>query len=316
MNRNVYFVCRIQQLGQSFHSPDHLFANQKILNMSTVFITGTSTGIGYTTALALARAGYNVIATMRNPQRAPELQKVVDSEDLPVQIIPLDVDDETSVTAAFKEAFEKVKTIDVLINNAGIGWWGAIEDTPISDYKQIMETNFFGVIRCIQAVLPHMRENKSGRIINISSVAGRLSGGAQSAYCSSKWALEALSDSLAQEVRAFNIDVNLVEPGIIKTPIIDKLDTQRKESLYPHEKRLNRVFDAAMKSPVEPDIVADKILNIIESPHNSIRHPVGPDAQPYIDWRNSVSDEKWAEMGAQSDEEWESMMRDGFGIPV
>ena len=291
--------------------------NHKILHMSTILITGTSTGIGFTTAIFLARAGHTVLATMRNPQKAPQLQEVADQEGLPITVIPLDVDDNASVSKAFNRAFEVTESLDVLINNAGIGWWGAIEDTPISDYKQIMETNFFGVIRCIQAVLPHMRKNQSGRIINISSVAGRLSGGAQSAYCSSKWALEALSESLAQEVFTHNIHVNVVEPGIIKTPIIDKLDTNRKESVYPHEERLNRLFDAVMKeSPVPPDIVADKILEIIGSTENKLRHPVGPDAQPYIDWRTSVSDEEWAERGAQTNEEWETMMRDGFGIPV
>ncbi|MDX1700625.1 MAG: SDR family oxidoreductase [Melioribacteraceae bacterium] len=284
--------------------------------MSTILITGTSTGIGYTTAIAAGRAGYSVIATMRNPQKATQLKEVATQENLPITIIPLDVDSDNSVVSAFEEVFERFETLDVLINNAGIGWWGAIEDTPVSEYKQMMETNFFGVIRCIKAVLPHMRKKRNGRIINISSVAGRLSGGAQSAYCSSKWALEAMSESLAQEVCAYDIQVNLVEPGIIKTPIIDKLDKQRTGSAYPHEERLNRLFNAVMKNPVHPDIVAEKIIEIIESNNYQLRHPVGPDALPYIEWRSSVSDEEWVERGAQTNEEWETMIRDGFGIPV
>ena len=132
--------------------------------MSTILITGTSTGIGYTTAIAAGRAGYSVIATMRNPQKATQLKEVATQENLPITIIPLDVDSDNSVVSAFEEVFERFETLDVLINNAGIGWWGAIEDTPVSEYKQMMETNFFGVIRCIKAVLPHMRKNRNGRI--------------------------------------------------------------------------------------------------------------------------------------------------------
>ena len=125
-----------------------------------------------------------------------------------------------------------------------------------------------------------------------------------------------MSESLAQEVCAYDIQVNLVEPGIIKTPIIDKLDKQRTGSAYPHEERLNRLFNAVMKNPVHPDIVAEKIIEIIESNNYQLRHPVGPDALPYIEWRSSVSDEEWVERGAQTNEEWETMIRDGFGIPV
>ncbi len=162
-----------------------------------------------------------------------------------------------------------------------------------------------------------MRENRSGRIINISSVSGRIAGGAQAAYCASKWALEAMSESLAQEVRAFDILVNIVEPGIIKTPIIDKVKTAGSTtSLYPHAERLDRLFDAVMKQPVFPELVADKILEILNSEEYQLRYPVGPDALPYIKGRASTADEVWVSLGGQTTSEWEDRMRNGLGIPV
>ena len=284
--------------------------------MLTILITGASTGIGHAIALETARAGHKVIATMRNPEKAPQLSETAHNENLPITILKMDVDSDTSVRNAFLQVFEQVDTLDVLINNAGIGWWGAIEDAPLDDFRQIMETNFFGVIRCIKAALPHMRKNKSGRIINISSVAGRLAGGAQAAYSASKWALEALSESLAQEVRAFNIQVNIVEPGIIKTPIVEKLKVANAPSDYPHAQRLDRLFDAVMKQPVFPEVVAQKILEILNSPDYQLRHPVRPDSLPYIQWRASTADEEWVKLGAQTTDEWESMIRNSFRIPV
>src|SRR5262249_19106162 len=162
--------------------------------------------------------------------RSDEIRSIALAEKLPITIFPLDVTGDESVRAAFQNAGQ----VDVLVNNAGLGTFGSVEETPLARFREIMETNYFGVIRCIQAaVLPQMRERGSGVIVNVSSVAGRIAGGAQAAYSASKWALEALSEALACETKAFGIRVALVEPGVIATPIFDKSGFIR-ESRYPH----------------------------------------------------------------------------------
>lgn len=284
--------------------------------MSNILITGASTGIGHAIALATARAGHKVFATMRNPQKAPQLEETATKENLSITILPLDVNSDTSVENAFRQVFEQTERLDVLINNAGIAQFITIEDSPMSDFYNTMETNFFGALRCIKAVLPHMRKNKSGHIINITSIAGRIASSSQGAYCASKFALEALSEILAQEVRAHNITVNIVEPGIIKTPIIDKFNEPEPNSAYPHAMRMKRLFDASLKNPVSPDIVGEKIIEILNAETYQLRHPVGPDAEPFILWRNSLTDEQFIDFGGLSDEEWDNYVRNNFGLAV
>src|SRR5688572_26207941 len=149
--------------------------------MKTIIVTGTSTGIGFATAVALARAGHDVFATMRDPARSPELQALATKENLAITIVALDVDSDASVTNGIARTQEMRGRVDVLVNNAGIGQVGSVEEMPLEEYRQIMETNFFGVLRCIQAVLPGMRARQNGRIINVTSVAGRLASPGQSA---------------------------------------------------------------------------------------------------------------------------------------
>jgi NAD(P)-dependent dehydrogenase (short-subunit alcohol dehydrogenase family) len=175
--------------------------------------SGTRSGIGISTAITLARAGHTVIATMRNPDSAGELSSLVAAERLPVTILALDVDDDASVTQAFEQALKEHGHIDVLVNNAGIGGPGTVDETPLDSFRRIMETNYFGALRCIKAVLPDMVARRSGCIINISSVVGRIALSPQAPYSASKHALEAVSECLAQEVKTFNIRVALVEPG-------------------------------------------------------------------------------------------------------
>ena len=140
--------------------------------MSTILITGCSTGIGFATAERLARSGHTVYATMRNPQRAPELAKLAERDKLPITILPMDVDSDESVKAAVADVLAIAGHIDVLVNNAGIAPVGAVEELSFGVFQQVMQTNYFGTVRCIQAVLPSMRQRRSGCIINVSSVAG------------------------------------------------------------------------------------------------------------------------------------------------
>jgi NAD(P)-dependent dehydrogenase (short-subunit alcohol dehydrogenase family) len=221
------------------------------------------------------------------------------------------VDNDESVRAGFAQ----LGPIDVLVNNAGLGTMGAVEDLTLSDFKQVMETNFFGVIRCIQAVLPGMRERRSGCIVNMSSVAGRISGGAQAAYSGSKWALEALSEALACEVRAYGIRVAIVEPGVIATPIFGKMGEQ-KASAYPHKRRIEALFRARLKDAGSPYEVAEIVRGIVDGDSWQLRYPAGADAEPIMQSRARVSDEEWTAAGAASDEEWKERMRRGFGLEI
>jgi NAD(P)-dependent dehydrogenase (short-subunit alcohol dehydrogenase family) len=282
--------------------------------MSTVLVTGCSSGIGLETALALARAGHSVYATMRNPGRDQILREMIDREKLPVSILALDVDSDQSVAAAFSAARSKAGFIDGLVNNAGIESQGAIEELPFEAFRATMETNYFGSLRCIRACLPDMRKRRKGCIVNITSVAGRIASSPLSCYAASKFALEALSESLAQEVKPFNVRVAIVQPGIIDTPMAHRIAKPVINSEYSHVRRLAGIFEAALARPTEPSIVANKILEIIESNSWQLRYSVGPSAQPYLDWRASMTDEEWVNWGALDDDAWYDRVSRDFGL--
>lgn len=271
--------------------------------MKSVIITGTSKGIGLETALAFARAGYQVFATMRNPGNAADFQQKIVDEGLAIVISAMDVDDDESVTSGIGAIIGENGPIDVLVNNAGIEYHGSIEEVPLADFKAIMETNYFGAIRCIKAVLPQMRENRNGCIINITSIAGKISNTPLGPYAASKFALEAVSEALAQEVKPFNVRVAIVEPGIIDTKMARDI-TAGGKSIYPQVNRFGNVFEAALKTPTPPAMVAEKILEIAESGTWQLRLPVGPDALRSLGWRSKMNDEEWVNFHAAGDEEW------------
>jgi NAD(P)-dependent dehydrogenase (short-subunit alcohol dehydrogenase family) len=271
--------------------------------MATVLITGSSTGIGLATAVVLARAGHDVWAGMRTPDRSSELQTIVERESLPVTIVRLDVDSDASVEQAFAQVMSERGRLDVLINNAGIATFGAVEDLPIEVFRSTMETNYFGALRCIKAVLPHMRTRSSGCIINVTSVGGRIAAAAHASYDASKFALEALSEVLAQEMKTFNVRVAIVEPGIIRTPIFDKLTEDPPESPYPHEGRLRALHAASLRNPASPFLVAETIRQVVESDGWQLRYPAGPDAIPFLQWRASMTDEQWVDYHSVLDNE-------------
>jgi NAD(P)-dependent dehydrogenase (short-subunit alcohol dehydrogenase family) len=285
--------------------------------MAVILITGCSTGIGKATALVLARAGHKVYATMRNPSGAPDLGDIAASENLPISVMPLDVDDEVSIHNAVGNILQNEQGIDVLVNNAGIAPLGSVEELPLEDFSQTMNTNYLGPIRCIQKVLPAMRERKSGCIINITSVAGKIAGASQGAYAASKFALEALSEALAQEVKPFNIRVAIVEPGIIETPIFEKVDLSAEKGNYPNARRLMALFHAALQNPVPPEVIGEKVLEIVDSDSWQLRYPAGPDSEPFLQWRMSMTDEQWVDWGAAIDDEtWAKSVEQDFGIDV
>jgi len=284
--------------------------------MGIAFVTGTSTGIGMATAVSLARAGHTVYAGMRNPQQEGELHAAATQQNLPIRIVKHDVDSDSSTREAIGHALAEAGRIDVLVSNAGIGTMGSVEETTLSDFRSTMETNFFGALRCIQAVVPGMRQQSSGCIINVTSVAGRIATAPQGPYCSSKWALEALSECLAQEVKSFGIRVAIVEPGIIATPIFGKIKEDISGTSYPHKRRINELFRASLEHPVSPFLVGERIRDIVDSGTWTLRHPVGPDASGFLQWRASLSDEQWVAWGAMTDDEWVAYVRDKFGLNV
>jgi NAD(P)-dependent dehydrogenase (short-subunit alcohol dehydrogenase family) len=281
--------------------------------MATVLITGTSKGIGLEAALAFGRKGHKVLATMRNPVRDTELAQRATTEKLPITISAMDVDSDESVAKAFAAIANAATQIDVLVNNAGIERAGSVEELPLSEWRAVMETNYFGVIRCVQAVAKQMRERKSGCIINVSSVAGRLSSPPLSSYCASKWALEAMTEGLAGEMKTFNVRVALVEPGIIDTAMARRIGVHVKPSPYVQGPRFAAMFENSLKTPTPPSVVADKILEVAESGTWVIRHPSGPDAIPFLNWRKSMTDEEWAELNGTDDATWDARMAKDFG---
>lgn len=281
--------------------------------MKSALITGTSKGIGLETALTFGRAGYKVFATMRNPEKASAFKQKIKNESLDVNIYKMDVDSDASVKQCMDAIIQKHGSVDVLVNNAGIERHGSIEEMPIDDFQAVMNTNYLGVLRCTKALLPQMRQNKKGCIINIASVAGHISNSPLGAYAASKFALEAVSEALAQEVKPFNIKVAIIEPGIINTDMATDISVD-DTSIYPHSKRLAGLFSASLKTPTAPTLVADKILEVAESKNWKLRHPVGPDAEPFIAWRASMSDEQWVDWNATNDEDWYNSVERDFGL--
>lgn len=283
--------------------------------MKTVLITGTSKGIGLETSLAFGRAGYKVLATMRNTEMASDFKEVIKNESLDITIYEMNVDSDASVKKCMDAIISKYGKVDVLVNNAGIERHGSVEELTMEEFKSIMETNYFGVLRCTKSLLPIMRKNQNGCIINVASVAGHISNSPLGAYAASKFALEAVSEALAQEVKPFNIRVAIVEPGIINTQMAQDIKNSKTiNSIYPQVSRFGGLFAASLKTPTPPALVAEKILEISESETWKLRHPVGPDSEPFIQWRASMTDEQWIDWNAASNDDWYKSVEQDFGL--
>jgi NAD(P)-dependent dehydrogenase (short-subunit alcohol dehydrogenase family) len=228
----------------------------------------------------------------------------------------MDVDSDSSVKTAIANIQKDAGPVDVLVNNAGVERNGSVEELTLEDFRAVMETNYFGALRCIQAVLTQMRQRKSGCIINVTSVAGRIATSPLAPYTASKFALEALSDALAQEMKTFNVRVAIVEPGIIDTAMARELEEPPDGSPYIQKRRFAHLFAAALRTPAPSSLVGQKILEIIESGTWQLRHPVGPDAVPFLKWRDSMTDEEWVALHAADDETWYRRMEHDFGMDI
>jgi NAD(P)-dependent dehydrogenase (short-subunit alcohol dehydrogenase family) len=247
-------------------------------------ITGSSSGIGLATSLYLARRGYTVWATMRNLEKASELRKIIEAERLPIELAQLDVCDDSSVKEAVAQILQKSGRIDVLVNNAGYGLRGAIEEVSLDEWKRQFETNFFGVIRVTQAVLPQMRAQRSGAIVNISSVLGRMAIPFSGPYTASKFALEGLTETLRYELAPWNIKVVLIEPGFIATNFQQNAQlaqaAQSQDSPYALFKQASgRRVQRNIYRAAPPERVAETIYRAIAHPTPKLRYAVGRDAR-------------------------------------
>jgi len=255
-------------------------------------VTGSSSGIGYETSLALAREGYFTYATMRDLKKEAVIKKIAEEENLPLKVIELDVDNDDSVQNAVETIIEEKQRIDVLVNNAGWGIWGTAEDVSIEEFRAQFETNFFSVVRMIQKVAPIMRKQGTGDIVNISSIAGRIGFPVSTAYISSKFAIEGLSESLRYELGPFGIDVIIIEPGVIKTNFFDSMKTAKKaDDAYKEitEKVISGVkMMAEMGTP--PKEVANVIIKSLKDEKPLPRYVVGNDAAMFLEAKKMKTD--------------------------
>src|SRR5882762_11142733 len=267
--------------------------------MSVVLVTGSSSGIGLATAIHFARLGDDVYAGVRHPSTAWELTAAIESDKLKIAPLTLDVDDDASVRRGVQEVIARSGHIDVLVNNAGIGGGGPVEDVPLDWVKSLFETNYLGAIRMIQAVLPGMRERRSGAIVNVSSIAGRLAIAGHGHYSAVKHALEAASEALAQEVQAFGIRVAIVEPGVVVTPIFSKARrfADPASPYFDHVRRLLLFYQAQMKMASQPDDAARVIYEAVTAKDPKLRYLVGDDAERLVAGRRRLTDEEYVATG-------------------
>ncbi|HSF00740.1 MAG TPA: SDR family oxidoreductase [Nitrososphaeraceae archaeon] len=286
-------------------------------------VTGSSTGIGFETSLLLARNGFYIYATMRDTDKSDKIEKIAYTENLPLEVLPLDVDNDTSVKNTIHKILDEKKKVDVLVNNAGYGLFGALEDISIEEAKEQFETNLFGAIRTIKETLPSMRKQRNGIIINVTSIAGVVGIPAECIYVSTKFALEGLSESISYELQPYGIKVILVEPGVINTNFVpnikfpDKTDNESKQTLMKQEKSetnyssndikkknssyYSNTIEAflshyypAMKNAPHPKEVATVILESIKNTSKSseslVRYIVGEDAKTFAQAKKNMSD--------------------------
>ena len=274
-------------------------------NKKVAVVTGSSTGIGYETSLILARNGFLTYATMRNLNKSENMKSVATREKLPIRIKQLDVTDDVSVKNAIQTITSEAGRIDILVNNAGYGLNGAFEDLDMDEIKAQYETNLFGLIRTTQAVLPIMRRQKSGTIVNISSGAGRFGFPTGSAYVSTKFAVEGLSESMSYELEPFGINVVIVEPGVIRSNFGDGSIVAKKsrDPNSPYSQMMQRSaagFEKMIKNASSPDVVAKVVLDAIRDENPSLRYLAGSDVESWLGGKRKEADEEFYKMMKQN----------------
>ena len=267
-------------------------------------VTGSSSGIGFETSLLLARNGFHTFASVRNPERAKAIIGVSDKGELPIQVVELDVNSDKSVNAAINKIKDEANRIDVVVNNAGYSLIGALEDLSMDEIKEQFETNLFGTIRVIKAVLPIMREQHAGTIVNVSSMAGRVGFPLFPAYSSTKFALEGVSESLRLETDPLGIKIVLIEPGTIKSNFASNAIVGKKatEPSSPYASSIETLLKSTTRfinqgTPAEE--VAKVILNAVTIDDPELRYLVGNDAIQMIEARKAMPDQEFGTLVKQ-----------------
>ena len=282
-------------------------------------VTGANSGIGRATAIHLASHGYRVIGTTRTRDRAAKAMAMADEAGVTVDWIEMDIADNDSVIAGFAEISQLVDQVNVLVNNAGVGGNAVVEECPPEMFLEVMNINLCGAVRCIREVAPQMRERRSGCIVNVSSVVGRFAALAQAPYVASKWALEAMSEELAQELAPFDIRVAIIEPGITKSAIFAKnVDAPNSTGAYDaHYRRLFQFYAAGMAQATDPFEVGAVIRTAIETDDPRLRYPVSWGAPELLSRRPQISDAEWLALGAvATDEEYVAEFERLFGVSI
>ena len=285
--------------------------------MEICLITGTSTGIGQATALHLARRGYKVYATMRKTAKGDKLRAAADQEDLPLVIETLDVSDNQSIMDCVARINEAEERIDVLINNAGLSSSSPVETYPEEEHRALFEANYWGPVKLTQTVLPGMRKRRKGAIVNVSSLLGRIAWANQAAYCASKFAIEAFSESLAQDVVPFGIRVCIIEPGVTASAIFDNTPVHfdRFSPYKPAMRRNGRFYNVGVPVATPAEKLAETIEKAFTAEPPKLRHAVGFGVQA-IAGRRAMFDEEFIALGAMVDSEYYQTLRDRLGLDL
>ena len=276
-------------------------------------ITGSSTGIGFETSLILARNGFHTYATMRKLEvGSKQITDISKNENLPLQAVQLDVDNDKSVIDAINRIVMEKDRIDVVVNNAGYALIGAFEENSMEEIKAQFETNFFGAVRIMQVVIPIMRKQRSGRIVNITSMGGRVAIPLDSIYHATKFALEGLSESIQYELEPFGIKVILIEPGAIGSNFWKNLKMAAKASGLdnnnnsPYRQLADNIlgtFKQIEQNTIHPSEVAKVILQAVLSDNPDFRYVIGKDAAMILEARRNMSDR-----------EFENLMKKQFNL--
>jgi len=291
----------------------------RVAAMTVALITGANSGIGRSAAVELARRGWTVYGSMRSLNKATKLLEMADQAGVVVHPVEADVTDAESVRNAVAEVSDAAGGIDVVVNNAGIGGNGVTEESSIASYEEVMDVNLYGVIRVVQAVAPQMRERGSGAIVNVSSVTGIIAAIGQSPYVASKWALEGVTEGLAQEMAAFGVRVALIEPGIVRTAILAKnTDAPNVSGAYDaHYRRMFAFYQAGLANPGHPNEVADVIWAAVNDDPPKFRYTCGWGGPELCTAKPNVSDEEWIAMGAaHTDEEYVERFQRAFDLDI
>jgi NADP-dependent 3-hydroxy acid dehydrogenase YdfG len=288
------------------------------MNNPVTVITGANSGIGRATALHLAGQGHQVFATMRSLDKGSKLFDLADASGVEVTAVVLDVTNDAEVETGFDEILAAAGRIDVLINNAGIGQNAAIEDVTMHDGKELFDINVWGVVRCTQAVLPSMRAQRSGHIVQISSIAGRIGIPGQPMYCASKWAVEGMTENMAHDLASHGVRVSIVEPGVTRTAILGKnTDTPPDTAYTAVYSRMFDMYATGIAANVRAEAVAETVGQALDAEPGQLRWSAAWGAEEMSGGR-SFTDAELTELGALVDDgpAWRQRFSELFGVEL